>query len=279
MPQPKASMTVTRAKVALIGAGRMGGAMLRGWTDARLAFDVHVFEPSPMPEVAGLIGAAGWQLNPDPQITGPMDLVVLAVKPQAFKDACNQSLALLCAPATLAVSIMAGTTISTIMAGTTVERVIRAMPNTPGQIGRGITACVRGPEVTDEDQGLVEAMLRPLGKVLWLDNERDVDLATAVSGSGPAYLFLLAESMVAAGEAIGLAPHIAKALALETIYGSAALMEQSGDEPLELRRAVTSPGGTTAAAIDILMAGGGIHMLMRNAIEAATERARQLSRS
>jgi pyrroline-5-carboxylate reductase len=253
--------------------------MLRGWAQIGLPFDVHVFEPNPSADLAELIGANGWRLNPDLLNTGAMELVVLAVKPQAFKDTCTETLSLLCTPSTLVVSIMAGTTMATIAEGVGVDRVVRAMPNTPGQIGQGITACVLGPMVGDDARDKVEAMLRPLGEIVWLASEKEIDLATAVSGSGPAYLFLMAESMVAAAEAVGLSPEIATRLVMQTIFGSAALMQQSGEAPMELRRAVTSPGGTTAAAMDALTAGGGLHVLMRNAIEAAAERARQLSRA
>jgi pyrroline-5-carboxylate reductase len=266
-------------KVALVGAGRMGGAMVRGWAETGLAYDVHVFEPNPGIELSGLIGASGWQLNPEPPVAGTMDLVIVAVKPQAFKDACSETLSLLCTPETLVVSIMAGTTMATISEGTNAQRVVRAMPNTPGQIGQGITACALGPGVDEADRQHVIDLLTPLGEVVWLGSEKEIDLATAVSGSGPAYLFLMAESMIAAAEGVGLAPDVASKLVLQTLTGSAALMAQTGEAPIDLRRAVTSPGGTTAAAIDALTAGGGLHVLMRSAIEAAVERARQLSRA
>ncbi|MCU0882549.1 MAG: NAD(P)-binding domain-containing protein, partial [Hyphomonadaceae bacterium] len=162
----------------------MGGAMLRGWINSGATYDVHVFEPNPGNELAGLIGAAGWKLNPDFLSAGPMELVVLAVKPQAFKDACSETLSLLCTPATLVVSIMAGTTMATISEGTGAERVVRAMPNTPGQIGQGITACVPGSGVDEAARQDVVDLLAPLGELVWLNSEKDIDLATAVSGSG-----------------------------------------------------------------------------------------------
>jgi pyrroline-5-carboxylate reductase len=257
----------------------MGSAMVRGWAEAGLPYDVTVFEPNPSNDLAALIGGLGWQLNPEVLNAGAMEIIVLAVKPQAFKDACSETIAYLCTPTTLVLSIMAGITTNTISEATGAEYIVRAMPNTPGQIGHGITACVLGAGVDDAGRAQVDTLLNPLGEVVWLDQERDIDLATAVSGSGPAYLFLMAESLIAAAESVGLAPEIAEKLAMQTIIGSAALMAQSDETPLELRREVTSPGGTTAAALDALTAGGGLHMLMRNAIDAAVERARQLSRA
>lgn len=257
----------------------MGSAMIRGWVEAGLAYDVHVFEPHPSPDLADMIGAAGWTLNPELLHTGAMELVIVAVKPQSFKDACTETLSLLCTPSTLVVSIMAGTSMASIAEGTGAARIVRAMPNTPGQIGQGITACTLGPGVDDGARQQVIELLSPLGGLVWLSSEKEIDLATAVSGSGPAYLFLMAESMIAAAESVGLAPDVARTLVLQTLVGSAALMEQSGEAPIDLRRAVTSPGGTTAAAVDALTAGGGLHVLMRSAVEAAVERARQLSRA
>jgi pyrroline-5-carboxylate reductase len=269
-------MTVT---AALVGGGRMGGAMLRGWADQGLAMDLAVFEPVPTGDLAELIGARGWTLNPVRETLAARDLVVLAVKPQSFAQACAETLAGLIGPDTLVISIMAGISAQKLSEGTGSRRVVRAMPNTPGQIGAGITPYFCGPNVGDEGEALTVSLLSPLGAVERVAAEKHMDAVTAVSGSGPAYLFMLTEALAAAGEAEGLDPDLAARLARQTIIGSAALMAASPQTPLELRKAVTSPQGTTAAAVDVLMAnGGGMVGLMKRAVEAATIRSRQLGK-
>jgi pyrroline-5-carboxylate reductase len=152
------------------------------------------------------------------------------------------------------------------------------MPNTPGQIGQGITAYSLGHNATESDEAFAVQVLEPLGGIEKLTTEKQMDAVTAVSGSGPAYVFLLAEALAAAGEGEGLERSLAERLAWQTVIGSAALMAQSDQTPQDLRRAVTSPEGTTAAAIDVLTAGGGLVTMMRRAVEAAVQRSRQLGR-
>jgi pyrroline-5-carboxylate reductase len=265
-------------RVALVGGGRMGGAMLRGWAERKLDIELTLFEPVPSPELVELVSAKGWQLNPSSSQLGVVDAVIVGVKPQSFAIACEQTIKLITAPHTLVVSIMAGLSTAKIAEATHAARVIRAMPNTPGQIGQGITAYFLGQEVTSEDEAFAVQLLKPLGAVEKLSTEKQMDAVTAVSGSGPAYVFLLAEALAAAGEAEGLERGLAERLAWTTVTGSAALMDQSGQTPLELRRAVTSPEGTTAAALDVLTAGGGLFTMMRRAVEAAAHRSRQLGK-
>jgi pyrroline-5-carboxylate reductase len=265
-------------RVALVGGGRMGSAMLRGWAERKLDIELTLFEPIPNPELAELVGSRGWRLNTDPLIMGVADAVIVGVKPQSFAVACEQTIRLITAPNTLIVSIMAGLSTSKIGEATHAERVIRAMPNTPGQIGKGITAYFLGQNVSAQDEAFAVQLLEPLGAVEKLSMEKQMDVVTAVSGSGPAYVFLLAEAMAAAGEAEGLERGLAERLAWQTVIGSAALLEQSAQTPLELRRAVTSPEGTTAAALDVLTAGGGLATMMRRAVEAAVYRSRQLGK-
>jgi pyrroline-5-carboxylate reductase len=265
-------------RIALVGGGRMGSAMLKGWADRKIDIDLTLFEPVPSPELAELVGSHGWRLNPDPLILGAVDAVIVGVKPQSFATACDQTIRLITAPFTLVVSIMAGISVQKIIEATHATRIIRAMPNTPGQIGKGITAYFLGQTVCDEDEAFAIKLLEPLGHVEKLSTEKQMDAVTAVSGSGPAYVFLLAEALAAAGEAEGLERTLAERLAWQTVIGSAALMEQSGQSPLELRRAVTSPEGTTAAALDVLTAGGGLVKMMRHAVEAAARRSRQLGK-
>jgi pyrroline-5-carboxylate reductase len=265
-------------KVALVGGGRMGGAMLRGWANRRLDLSLSVFEPNPGLEIAELVGANGWQLNPKPAKIGVVDAVIVAVKPQTFAKACDQTLQAITSSDTLVISIMAGISTAKIAEMTQAACVIRAMPNTPGQIGAGITAYFCAPQVKAEDQDFAIELMRPLGSVEQLNTEKLMDAVTAVSGSGPAYVFLLTEALAAAAEAEGLERGLAERLAWQTVVGSAALMGQSDQTPLELRQAVTSPEGTTAAAIDVLTGGSGLVALMRRAVEAAASRSRQLGR-
>lgn len=265
-------------RVALVGGGRMGSAMLRGWASQNLDLELCLFEPKPNPDLAELIGSKGWRLNEDPATLGALDAVVVGVKPQSFASACDSTIRLLTAPYTVVVSIMAGTSTTKVAEMTGASKVIRAMPNTPGQIGKGITAYFCGSQVTPQDEALAVELMSPLGQIEKLITEKQMDAVTAVSGSGPAYVFLLAEALAAAGEAEGLERGLAERLAWQTVIGSAALMEETGQTPLELRRGVTSPEGTTAAAIDVLTGGGGLIALMRRAVEAASTRSRQLGR-
>jgi pyrroline-5-carboxylate reductase len=264
------------ADVALIGAGRMGGAMARGWLadPARAGISrLHVVEPSPDPELASLCSAGPATLNGDAQ---PVDIVVLAVKPQSLAAAAP-GLAGWIRPETLVLSIMAGLTLRQIGDALKVGRIVRAMPNTPGAIGQGVSAFALSSACLPADQAAAERLLSPLGKVIGPVPEDRMDAVTAVSGSGPAYVFLLAEALEAAGRAAGLEPQVAAQLARGTVAGAGALLA-TGEDPSALRRAVTSPGGTTAAALDVLMAPGGLPDLMRKAVEAAARRGAELSR-
>lgn len=252
--------------------------MARGWAGLRPALQLDVFEPAPTEAVAGLIGAQGWRLNPEPAAVGAVDCLILSVKPQMFGQALEAPVRAVCGPQTLVISIMAGLSLARLREACGTDRVVRAMPNTPGQIGRGVTGWIAAPSVTPDDVALIEALLAPLGALERLATERQMDAVTAVSGSGPAYLFLLVEALAAAGEAEGLDRGLADRLARATVTGSAALLDASEASPLDLRREVTSPGGTTAAAIDVLTGGGGLITLMRRAVEAAATRSRQLGR-
>ena len=158
------------------------------------------------------------------------------------------------------------------------QRVIRSVPNTPARIGRGVTAYVASPACTAEDRALIEQLLAPLGSVEPMAAERLMDVVTAVSGSGPAYVFLLAEVLAAAAEQEGLDKETAMRLASATVAGAGALMLETGDTPSVLRKQVTSPGGTTEAALDILGAGDGLGPLLRRAVSAAAQRSRDLGK-
>jgi pyrroline-5-carboxylate reductase len=261
--------------IVLAGAGKMGGAMLTGWIagglDPKRAI---VIDPYVSDEIKAL-AAKGVRLNPDVKDIGAVAALVLAVKPQMFAEVGPTLRAI--AGSSLVVSIMAGTTIAGI-AKACGGKVVRAMPNTPAAIGRGITVAVAASDVSPEQRGLTDALLRATGSVEWVDDESLIDAVTAVSGSGPAYVFLLAEEMARAGIAAGLPPELAMKLARETVSGSGELLRQSDLDAATLRKNVTSPGGTTAAALSVLMADDGFEPLLTRAIAAATARSKELAK-
>jgi pyrroline-5-carboxylate reductase len=261
--------------IALAGAGKMGGAMLSGWLAGGLAANrVVVIEPHPSQEILAL-AARGLRLNPPPGQAGAVDALVIAVKPQSFREA-GAALKPLIGSATLVVSIMAGIPIATIgeICG---GAVVRAMPNTAAAIGRGITVAVPVSEVSAAQRAVADALLRATGAVEWIADETLMDAVTAVSGSGPAYVFLLAEELARAGVEAGLPAELATRLARETVAGSGELLHRSELAAAALRQNVTSPGGTTAAALDVLMGPNGLQPLLTRAVAAATRRSRELA--
>jgi pyrroline-5-carboxylate reductase len=264
--------------IALVGAGAMGGALVRGWIEAVRkggGWTLTVVEPSFDPELERALDAVGAVLNPpDP---GPVDVLVLAVKPQTFPAAAAAARRFVGAE-TRVLSVMAGIPMETLARELGASRVVRCVPNTPARIGRGVTAYVAAPACTAEDRRLVEQLLEPLGTVEPIAAERLMDVVTAVSGSGPAYVFMLAEVLAAAAEQEGLDKETAMRLASRTVAGAGALMLETGDAPNVLRKQVTSPGGTTEAALDVLGAGDGLGPLLRRAVSAAAQRSRDLGK-
>ena len=262
--------------IVLAGAGKMGGAMLTGWLARGLeAKRVAVIEPYPSAEI-GALATRGIRLNPAPKDIGAADTLVVALKPQTFREA-GSALKSLAGASTLVVSIMAGTTMASLqeVCG---GKVVRAMPNTPAAIGRGITVAVAARGVSAAQRATADALLRATGSVEWVDDEGLMDAVTAVSGSGPAYVFLLAEELARAGVAAGLPEALATKLARETVAGSGELLHRSELASATLRQNVTSPGGTTAAALEILMGEGGLQQLMTRAVAAATARSKELAK-
>ena len=260
--------------IALAGAGKMGGAMLTGWLAQGLdPKRVVVIEPHPSDEIKAL---AGIRLNPTPKEAGEVDTLVVAVKPQSFREA-GAALKAFAGSSTLVVSIMAGTPIASLEA-VVGGSVVRAMPNTPAAIGRGITVAVAAKNVSAAQRAIADALLRATGSVEWVDQESLMDAVTAVSGSGPAYVFLLAEELARAGVAAGLPAELATRLARETVAGSGELLHRSELSSATLRQNVTSPGGTTAAALDVLMGADGMQKLMTRAVAAATQRSKDLAK-
>ena len=261
--------------IVLAGAGKMGSALLTGWLKGGLAANrIAVLEPTPSPDIIEL-AAQGVRLNPDAAAIGAVAALVIAVKPQIF-GAAAAPLKPIAAGDTLLVSIMAGLTIAKIEAACS-GAVVRAMPNTPAAIGRGMTVAVCSPRVKPHQRAIADALLRATGAVEWVEDESLMDAVTAVSGSGPAYVFLLAEELARAGTAAGLPAALAATLARETIAGSAALLHQAKLDPAMLRQNVTSPGGTTAAALEVLMGKDGLQALMIRAVAAATKRSKDLA--
>jgi len=264
------------ASLTLVGAGKMGGAMLAGWLAGGLdPARTTVLDPQASPEMQALCAARGLALNPAaPPVA---DALVLAMKPQGLEGAAS-ALAPLIGPGTLVVSILAGKTIANLRDRLPGARaIVRAMPNLPASIGRGATGAVASPEVDDRQRAQAHALLASVGLVEWLDDEGLIDALTAVSGSGPAYVFLLAEVMAEAGVAAGLPADMATRLARETVSGAAALLAANPRDAALLRRDVTSPGGTTAEALAVLMRDGGLPDLMREAVDAARRRAGALA--
>ena len=260
--------------MVLLGCGKMGSALLAGWLDRGLPPDrVHVVDPAPSDWVRGTGVHLGSDLPARPAV------LLVAVKPQMMGEALPGA-ARFGGGGTLVLSVAAGTPIAAFEAvfgaGTPV---IRAMPNTPAAVGRGITAIVGNDSASGAQMDLAETLLSAVGQVVRLEDEGQMDAVTAVSGSGPAYVFHLIECLAAAGEAEGLSPDLAMALAKATVGGAGVLAEEAEEDPAQLRRNVTSPNGTTQAALEVLMdEDGGLPPLMRRAVAAAAARSRELAR-
>jgi pyrroline-5-carboxylate reductase len=262
--------------ILLAGAGKMGGAMLSGWLAQGLdANRVAVIEPYPSGEIDAL-AARGVRLNPLPSDVGSVAALVVAVKPQMFREA-GPPLRSFAGSSTLVVSIMAGITIASI-AEVCGGSVVRAMPNTPAAIGRGVTVAVAAGNVSATQRAVADALLRATGSVEWISDETLMDAVTAVSGAGPAYVFLLAEELARAGVEAGLPPELATKLARETVAGSGELLHRSELDAATLRRNVSSPGGATVAALEVLMGADGMPALLTRAVAAATRRSRELAK-
>ncbi len=258
--------------LVMLGCGKMGSAMLSGWLDAGLAAAaVHIVDPKP----SEWVKAMGVRLD-GPLPEGPA-VIIVAVKPQTM-DAALPQVASLGGHETLVLSIAPGTAISKFeRAFGTATPVVRAMPNTPAAIGRGISAIIGNAAAGTAELELAEGLLSAVGQVARLETEDQIDAVTGLSGSGPAYVFHLIEAMTAGGIAQGLAPELASQLARATVAGAGALAIETGETAEQLRINVTSPGGTTAAGLAVLMdETTGLPPLMAKTIAAATARAREL---
>ena len=268
-----------KERIVVVGFGNMGQALVRGWlAKGRGASTIAVVDSASaaraVAEELGVaardgVGAAG----------GAAEVVVLAVKPNQLADVLPQCAALARSGAVF-LSIAAGKTIAEI--GKALDSrtpIVRAMPNTPAAIGRGMTAVVANAAVSGAQRALCGELLAAVGSVAWLDDERHMDAVTAVSGSGPAYVFLLIECLEQAAIELGLEGALAKQLALATVAGAGAYAADARESPAELRRRVTSPRGTTQAALDVLMGQPGMKELLVRATRAAAERSRELAKA
>lgn len=269
---------VRSGHILLVGAGNMGGAMLAGWLKNGIAgTDITVVDPGPSEKMQALIADAGSRWTVDVPDGLQPAILFLAIKPQMM-EAVLPGLKKCVAPDTVVVSVAAGTTLSTMERHLGSVGMVRAMPNTPAMVGRGITGAYANAKVSEAQRGQVHDLLKVSGPVEWVSSEAEINSVTAVSGSGPAYVFYLVECMAEAGRKAGLQADLAMRLARETVAGAGELMHQSPDDAARLRQNVTSPGGTTAAALSVLMAEDGMQPLFDKAIEAARKRAEELAK-
>ena len=263
--------------LVLVGCGKMGTAMLHGWVAARVASNCLVVEPAGIP--AGFESTAEilWYSSPQDLPAEPRpDAVVFAVKPQ-IADEVVANYRSWAGPETFFVSIVAGKTLAGLARQLGRAAIVRTMPNTPAAIGRGMTVACANDLVTTGQRQLCDRLLAAIGENAWVEDEALMDAVTAVSGSGPAYVFLLIEALARAGQAEGLPSALALQLARATVAGSGELARISKESPTQLRENVTSPGGTTRAALDVLMADDGLEPLIGRAVAAAAARSRELA--
>jgi pyrroline-5-carboxylate reductase len=272
-------MTISlEGRLVLVGAGKMGGAMLEGWLrDGIEPTRVIVIDPAPPAEIKAVVEKSRIALNQPLRGLGDAEVVVIAVKPQIADEVMAEITALKDAKP-LILSIVAGKTIAYFenYLGSDAA-IIRSMPNTPAAIGRGITAMAFNRNVSAKQQALADALLSAVGEVVTVGDERQMDAVTALSGSGPAYVFLLTECLTEAGKKLGLPEELATRLARATVAGAGELMQKSGLPAATLRQNVTSPKGTTHAALQILMKDRGMMQLFEEALRAAEKRSRELA--
>ena len=262
----------------LVGCGKMGGALLSGWLGRDVKPEaVTVIEPYDSSALAKKYNVSVVSDIADLDTSYHPDVVVFAVKPQGMAEIVP-NFDRFVRPQAVFLSIAAGRPISFFEKSLgQLAAIVRSMPNTPAAVGRGITVACGNGHMTEEQQAVCDSLLSAVGEVAWVKDEALLDPVTAVSGSGPAYVFLLIETLAQAGVAAGLAPDLAQKLARATVTGSGELAHLSSETAATLRQNVTSPGGTTAAALEVLMANDGLQDLMTRAVDAATKRSRELA--
>lgn len=256
----------------------MGGALLKGWINSKVIIpeQLIILDPHPGEAAQTAINAGALHLTKPTNKLKSIKYLLLAIKPQMFAKLAPAIAKELSSDA-LVISILAGTSLASLQNTFKDQPLIRAMPNTPAAIGKGITAYTKGPNVTEVQTKMTEALLAAGGKVHHVANEHLIDVVTAVSGSGPAYIFHMAEALEAAAIKIGLPEDLAPDFARQTIIGAAGLLEHSNEPASQLRQNVTSPNGTTQAALDVLMGLEGLPSLMRETVQAALRRAKELA--
>ena len=272
---------MTAVSLLLVGAGHMGSALLRAWLSSADLIDTArsaVIDPALSPEASKLCEDQGIGVNPVAPDLNAFDIVVLAVKPNKIAEVARGLIGSGVKPTTVFMSIAAGQSLLALADATSKDAaIIRAMPNLPAAIGRGMTGLFANAHASDRQREIAETLMNVAGETLWLSDEPLMDALTAVSGSGPAYLFLLAECLAGAAVSCGFDEEAANRLARATITGASAMLDAEGSDPADLRRRVTSPGGTTEAAMQVLMGPQGIGPAVREGVRAAMARARQLN--
>ncbi len=264
--------------ILFVGAGKMGGAMIAGLMEEGLdPSSLKVQDPGPPPEIVDLLNK--YEVAAEAAVSDSIkpSVVILSVKPQIL-DKVLPGIAPMISSDTVVLSIAAGKTIAGIEKHIGADKpVIRAMPNTPSAVGRGMTALFANTNVSSEQKELIGNLLTAIGEIAWCNSESDMDAVTALSGSGPAYVYWMTECMANAGIEAGLEEELAWRLARATVSGAGELMHHSEETPTTLRENVTSPNGTTAAALEVLMSEDGLKPLMAKAVEAAKKRSIELS--
>ncbi|MCF6321591.1 MAG: pyrroline-5-carboxylate reductase [Rhizobiaceae bacterium] len=271
-------MGLNDISVILVGAGNMGGALIGGWlANGVPVSQITIVDPGPVQAMSQLIAEKGinHQFNADGIASA--DVLVIAVKPQVMGEVLH-SVRHLASENTVTISVAAGKTVSFISEHLGVGAIVRAMSNTPALIQRGISVACANDKVSGDQKQQTTLLLETIGSVEWVEDEALIDAVTAVSGSGPAYAFLLVEALGDAAISAGLPEKLGRRLALETVAGAGELMMRSKLSPSTLRENVTSPGGTTKAALSVLMGEGGFGELMKKAVDEAAKRSRELSR-
>jgi pyrroline-5-carboxylate reductase len=266
--------------IVIVGVGHMGGAIARGLIVAGLGTRLILIDPAVKPADARAFRAAGAKLDHDPEVIANEnpEALILAVKPQLMPSVAPTYA--IAARKAVVISIAAGTSIESLNLWLDKPRaLVRAMPNLPASIGKGISAAFAIPTTTASQRKLAHTLLCAVGDLVWLDGEELLNAVTAVSGSGPAYVFLLVEALATAAERQGMKPDVAKRLARKTIEGAGALLAATPTDPADLRKSVTSPGGTTEAALNVLLAGERFEALLIEAVGAATARGFELSKT
>lgn len=262
----------------VVGAGKMGGALLEGWIASKAITpkQLIILDPHPGEAAQSAIDAGALHLTQPNNKLKSIKYLLLGIKPQMFSKLAPAIAHQLSSDA-LVISILAGTSLGSLQDVFKDQSLIRAMPNTPASIGKGITAYTKGPNVTQAQTEMTETLLSAGGKVHHVANEHLIDVVTAVSGSGPAYVFHMVEALEAAAMKIGLPEELAPDFARQTIIGAAGLLEATDEPASQLRQNVTSPNGTTQAALDVLMGLDGLPPLMRHTVQAALRRAKELA--